>query len=111
MSFDHDSSNQAQEAIFSGKIKKSNHPVLIFYKKQVNETLLRKQFGMFFDNKLNFGEHFKFITNIVNKSMGLLRKFQMILPRGLLRHSGVSIVNFEQISHIVLVFPSLTLNK
>ena len=27
------------------------------------------------------------------------------------RRSGVFIVNFEQISHIVLVFPLLTLNK
>ena len=27
------------------------------------------------------------------------------------RHSGVFIVGFEQISHIVLVFPLLTLNK
>ena len=27
------------------------------------------------------------------------------------RHSGVFIVNFEQISHIILMFPLLTLNK
>ena len=36
---------------------------------------------MFLDNKLNFGEHLKYITNKVNKSIGLLRKLQMILPR------------------------------
>ena len=28
-----------------------------------------------------------------------------------LRHSGVFIFNFEKISHIVLMFPLLTLNK
>ena len=27
------------------------------------------------------------------------------------RHSGVFIVNFEHISHLVLVFPSLTLSR
>ena len=35
---------------------------------------------MFLDNKLNFCEHLKYITNKVNKSIGLLRKLQMILP-------------------------------
>ena len=36
---------------------------------------------MFLDNKLNFGEHLKYITNKVNKSIVLLCKLQMILPR------------------------------
>ena len=36
---------------------------------------------MFLDNKLNFGEHLKYITNKVDKSIGLLHKLQMILPR------------------------------
>ena len=36
---------------------------------------------MFLDNKLNFGEHLKYITNKVNKSIVLLFKLQMILPR------------------------------
>ena len=36
---------------------------------------------MFLDNKLNFGEHLKYITNKVNKSIVLLFKLQVILPR------------------------------
>ena len=36
---------------------------------------------MILDDKLNFREHWKYITNKVNKSIGLLRKLQMILPR------------------------------
>ena len=36
---------------------------------------------MFLHDKLNFGEHLKYITDKVNKSIGLLRKLQMILPR------------------------------
>ena len=35
---------------------------------------------MILDNKLNFQEHFKNILNKVNKTIGLLRKLQNILP-------------------------------
>ena len=40
---------------------------------------------MFLDDKLNFGEHLMNIANevcnIANKSIGLLRKLQKLLPR------------------------------
>ena len=36
---------------------------------------------MFLDDKLNFGEHLKYIANKVNKSIGLLSKLQNLLPR------------------------------
>ena len=81
MSFNPDSSKQAQEVIFSRKIKKPNHPELIFNNILVNQTSCQKRLGMFLDNKLNFGEHLKHITNKVNKPIWLLRKLQMILPR------------------------------
>ena len=74
-------SKQAQEVIFSPKIKKPNHPELIFNNIPVNQTSYQKHLGMFLDNKLNFGEHLKYITNKVNKSIVLLCKLQMILPR------------------------------
>ena len=79
MSFNHDPSRQAQEVIFSRKIKKPNHPELILNNIPVNQTSYQKHLGMFLDNKLNFGERLKYITNKVNKSIGLLRKLQMIL--------------------------------
>ena len=34
------------------------------------------------DTKLNFQEHIKTILTKVNKTIGLLRKLQSILPRG-----------------------------
>ena len=37
---------------------------------------------MILDNKLNFQEHLKNILNEVNKTIGLLRNLQNILPRG-----------------------------
>ena len=36
---------------------------------------------MFLDCKLTFEEHLKTIVNKINKSIGLLRKFQNFLPR------------------------------
>ena len=81
MSFNPDPSKQAQEVIFSRNIKKPNHPELIFNNIPVNQTSYQKHLGMFLDNKLNFGEHLKYITNKVNKSIVLLCKLQMILPR------------------------------
>ena len=67
MIFNPDLSKQAQEVIFSRKIKKLLHPTLLFN-----------------NIKLNFSEHIKSITKKINKTMGLLRKFQQILPRSTL---------------------------
>ena len=66
MIFNLDPSKQAQEVIF-------NIPV--------NQTSHQKHLDMFLDKKLNFGEYLKYVTNKVSKSIGLLRKLQMILPR------------------------------
>ena len=81
MSLIPDPSKQAKEVFFSRKIKKPNHPELIFNNILVNQTSYQKHLGMFLDNKSNFGEHLKYITNKVNKSSGLLSKLQMTLPR------------------------------
>ena len=81
MSFNTDSSKQAQEVVFSRKIKKPNYSELIFNNIPVNQASYQKHLGMFLDNKLNFGEHLKYINNKVSKSIGLLRKLQMSLPR------------------------------
>ena len=71
MSFNPDPSKQAQEVIFSRKIKKSNRPELIFNNIPVNQTPYQKYLSMFSGDKLNFGEHLKYITNKINKSIGL----------------------------------------
>ena len=77
MSFNPNPSKQVQEVIFSRKIKKTKQ----FNNIQVNQTPYQKHLGMFLDDKSNFGEHLKYITNKVNKSIGLSHKLQMILPR------------------------------
>ena len=80
MSFNPDPLKQTQEVIFSRKITKTNHPTLIFNDYPVNQIALEKHLGMFLNCKLNFEEHLKTIVNTINKTIGLLRKFQNFLP-------------------------------
>ena len=42
---------------------------------------------MILDSNLSYEHHIKYILNKVNKTIGLLRKFQLILPR----HSLITI--------------------
>ena len=66
---------------FSRKITKTNHPTLIFNNNPVHQFALQKHRGMVLDCKLNFEEHLKTIVKKINKTIGLLRKFQNLLPR------------------------------
>ena len=84
MSFNPDPSKQAQEVIFSCKIEKPNHPELISINILVNQTPCQKYLGMFLVDKLHFSVDLKYITNKINKSIGLLHKLHFILPRQLL---------------------------
>ena len=81
MSFNSDPLKQAQEEIFSRKMTKTNQPILIFNDNPVHQVALQKHLGMFLDCKLNFEEHLKTIINKIIKNIGLLRKFQNLLPR------------------------------
>ena len=81
MSFNTYHFKQAKEVIFSSKIKKSSHPVLIFNNNQVIQSSYQKHLGLFLDEKLHFGEHSGYIDNKANTSIGILRKLQICLPR------------------------------
>ena len=84
MSFNPDPIKQAQEVIFSRKIQKTCYPSIYFNNKLVKQVPSQKHLGLILDNKLNFQEHLQNILNKVNKTIGLLRKLQNILPRELL---------------------------
>ena len=77
MIFNPDLSKQAQEVIFSRKIKKLLHPTLFFNNIPLNNSLFQKHLGLTLDIKLNFSEHIKSITKKISK-------FQQILPRSTL---------------------------
>ena len=81
MSFNPDPTKQAQEIIFSRKTSQRNHPGLMFNNSIVNVTTIHKHLGMIIDSKLNFDKHLKSVLKKISKTVGLLRKFQGILPR------------------------------
>ena len=72
MSFNPGPSKQAQGVIFSRKIKKPSHPVLISNNNRIIQTPYQKHLGLILEEKLNFGEHLRYIANKVNTSIGLL---------------------------------------
>ena len=80
MSFNPNPSKQAQEVIFSCRIKKPSHPVLMFNNNHVIQTPYLKHPGSILDEILNFDEHLRYIANKVNTSIGLLRELLKCLP-------------------------------
>ena len=81
MSFNPDPSKQAQEVTFSRKVQITCHPSIYFNNKSFKQVPSQKNLGLILGSKLNFQEHLKNILNKVNKSIGLLRKLQNILPQ------------------------------
>ena len=87
MNFNPKPNKQAQEIIFSRKKTASLHPVVYFAIKPVKSSQIHKHLGKILDSSLSYEHHSKPILNKVNKTIGLLRKFQLILPR----HSLITI--------------------
>ena len=81
MVFNPDASKQAQEVIFSRKIKKNIHPPLVFNNAIVSQTNSQKHLGVTLDLKLTFEEHLLNVIKTVNRTTGLMRKLQSVLPR------------------------------
>ena len=57
MIFNPDVNKQAQEFVFSLKIKSNNHPSLVFNNNIVSEANSEKHLGITLDFKLTFEEH------------------------------------------------------
>ena len=81
MSFDPDRTKQTQQIVFSRKTSLRSHPGLMFNNSIVNVTSIHKHLGVIFDSKLSFDEHLKRVLKKISKTVGLLRKFQVVLPR------------------------------
>ena len=79
MIFNPDLSKHVQDVIFSRKIKKLLHPTLLFNNIPLSNSLFRKHLGLKLDLKLNFSKQKVLPKKLVK--LGLLRKFQQILPR------------------------------
>ena len=84
MSFNPDISKQAHEVIFSRKRSIVTHPPLNFNNIPVAQTNSQTHLGMQLDRKLNFEEHLSKVESKVNKTIGIIRKLQNVLPRSAL---------------------------
>ena len=60
---------------------KSSHPSVYFNNIPVSSTSVHKHLGMLLDDKLSYKHHLLFVLSKVKKAIGLLCKFQQILPR------------------------------
>ena len=72
---------QAQEVIFTRKLKNASHPTLVFNNANVSSCKPQKHLGILLDSKLTFEERYKTILNKTNSTIGLLPKLQSLLPR------------------------------
>ena len=81
MTFNADCSKQAQEIIFSRKLKKTVHPPLLFNNNYVSQVNSQKHLGVILYIKLTFEEYLKNVLNKTNKAIVLLWKLFNLLPR------------------------------
>ena len=81
MNFNSDATKQAQEVIFSRKTKKLPHPPLVFNNTNVTQPIYQKHLDIILDSKLTFENHINMVTTKANKTIGLPRKLQNLLPR------------------------------
>ena len=96
MTFNPDPKKQAQEVIFSRKIKKTLQPPLNFNNNFAKQVQFQKYLGVYLDNRLDFREHFQNIFKMVNRTISLLRKLQNNLSKAPL----VTIYKFFIRSHL-----------
>ena len=71
MTFNLDRSKQTQEIMFSRKLKKATHPLLLFNNNNVSQVNSQTYPGVILDVKLTFEEHLKNVFNKANKTIGL----------------------------------------
>ena len=65
LTFNLDCSKEAQEIIFSRKLKKATHPPLLFNNNNVSQVTSQKHLRVILGLKLTFEEHLK---NVFNKT-------------------------------------------
>ena len=81
INFNPDPTKQAQEVIFSRKTKKLPHPPLVFNNANVIQSIYQKHLGIILGSKLTFENHINMVTTKTNKTIGIIRKLQILLPR------------------------------
>ena len=81
INFNPDLTKQTQEVVFSRKTKKLPHPTLVFNNANDTQSIYQSPQGIILDSKVKFENHLKIVTTKINKTIGLHRKLQNLLPR------------------------------
>ena len=81
MSFNLDPSKQAQEIIFSRKLKNVSKPPLVFNNTNVSSCKSQNHFDVLLDSKLTPEEHYKTILNKTNRTIGIIHKLQKLTTK------------------------------
>ena len=79
--FNPDVSKQAQEVVFSRKGITTNHATVYFNNDPVIRENFQKNFGLFLDSKLNSSGHINEKIKKATKSINVIRKINLSLPR------------------------------
>ena len=87
MIFNPDPKKQAQEVIFSRKSKATSHPSLVFNNNNAMQAASHKHLGITLDARFSFEKHLETVLCKINKTIGLIRKLQNLLPRSALMSS------------------------
>ena len=97
MSFNPDSSKQAQKIKFSReKWSHHTHPNVYFNIIPVSSTSVHNYLGILLDDKLSYEHNLKFVLKKVSKAVNLLREFQ----QDLLRQSLITIYKLFILPHL-----------
>ena len=119
MNFNLDTTKQAQEVIFSRKVKKNQFILHTIYA-SVARTSSQKHLGIILDNRLKFDDHMKMVLRKISKTIGLLRKLHNFLPSAALielipekastyvtrNAENIPLVNIKHNFYKNLLFPS-----
>ena len=81
MSFNLDPSKQAQEIIFSRKLKNVSKPPLVFNNANVSSCKSQNHFDFLLDSKLTPEEHYKTMPNTTNRTIGIIHKLQKLTTK------------------------------
>ena len=81
MFFNRDRNKQAQEDIFSRKLKKGFHPNLSFKNQPIERSVTHKHLRLTLYEKLSFTNRINDKINKTLKGVGLLRELSTLLPR------------------------------
>ena len=80
MSFNPDPTKQAEEILFSHKLKSPDHPPIYFNSIEVKRVNDHKHLGLILDSKLSFAKHISEKISTARKGIGIIKHLAPYLP-------------------------------